>query len=194
MTKETLNSKEQNEKDLDQTQSEQENSSEQAEEAAPDHEQEIQNLNQKNNELNDKLLRLAAELENQRKRSRDDLERANKYAISNFASELTTVVENFYLSQQNSPKEAIETSNEVKNFVDAIDMTKKELTKILEKNGIKRVYPLNEPFNHDFHEAISQVPAQENQEEGVVVQVIQAGYLIQDRLIRPALVAVSTKI
>lgn len=68
-------------------------------------------------------------------------------------------------------------------------MTEKELLKVLEKNQVKRIYPLNQKFDHNFHEAIAQVES--DAEEGTVVQVIQAGYSIADRLIRPALVGVA---
>ncbi len=140
-------------------------------------------------DLNDKLLRSLAELDNSRKRARDEVEKANKYAISNFASDLVLVVENFFLATDNAPNEEIEKSPAIKSFADAIAMTKKELMKILEKNAVTRIYPLGEKFDHHFHEALAQVESEG--EEGMVVQVIQAGYKIADRLIRPALVGIS---
>ncbi len=150
----------------------------------------IAELEEQNKNLNDKFLRLAAELDNTRRRSREEVEKASKYAVSNFAGDLVLVVENFYLASDNLPVEEIEKSAAIKHFVEAMVMTKKELTKTLEKHSIKRIYPLNEKFDHNFHEAISQVPAGEGEESGVVKQVIQAGYTIGERLIRPALVAV----
>lgn len=156
-------------------------------------ENQINELTEANKTLNDKLLRLAAELDNTRKRSREELEKANKYAVSNFANDLVLVVEHFYLAEENSPKDEIDKVPVIKHFVDAMLMTKKELTKTLEKHGIKRIYPIGEKFDHNFHEAISQVPTNEGEEDGVVKQVIQAGYTIGDRLIKPALVAVSSK-
>lgn len=153
----------------------------------------IAHLEGKASDLNDKLLRSLAEIDNTRRRSREELEKASKYAISNFAGDLVLVVENFFLATENAPRAEIEKSSEVKHFFDAIEMTKKELVKVLEKNKIKRIYPLNEKFNHDFHEAIAHVekPEGSDVQEGDVVQVIQAGYSIADRLIRPALVGVS---
>ena len=85
--------------------------------------------------------------------------------------------------------EEIEKNPAIKNYADAIAMTEKELLKILEKNQVKRIYPLNQKFDHNFHEAI--VHLESEAEEGVVVQVIQSGYSIADRLIRPALVGVA---
>ena len=151
----------------------------------------ISSLEALTNNLNDKLLRSLADLDNTRRRSKEDLEKANKYAISNFANDLVLVAENFYLATDNMPIEEIEKSPAIKHFTDAIVMTKKELTKIFEKNGIKRIYPLGEKFNHDLHEAIARIESEDDEE--IVKQVIQAGYIIGDRLIRPALVGVSVK-
>ncbi len=149
----------------------------------------ISELENKLSDTNDKLLRCLAELDNTRRRSREELEKTAKYAVSNFASDLVLVVENFFLACDNAPKEKIAADADIKHFDDAIEMTRKELIKVLEKNQIKRIYPLNEKFDHNFHEAIAQVAS--DKEEGVVAQVVQAGYKIGDRLIRPALVGVS---
>ena len=150
----------------------------------------IAELEENNKGLNDALLRLAAELDNTRKRGREELEKASKYAVSNFAGDLVLVVENFYLAADNLPQEEIENLPTIKHFADAMLMTKKDLAKILEKYGIKRIYPLGEKFDHNYHEAISQVAAHEGEESGNIKQVVQAGYSIGDRLIKPALVVV----
>jgi molecular chaperone GrpE len=155
--------------------------------------EQVEALKTENKSLNDKILRLAAELENTRRRGKDDLEKANKYAVSNFASDLVQVLENFYLAADNLPQKQIEESEEVKNFANAMIMTKKELTKTLEKYKINRIYPLGEKFDHNLHEAISQIAAENEEDDGVVKKVIQAGYSISDRLIKPALVAVANK-
>ncbi len=167
------------------------NDSEQTQKSEAD--QKISSLEEENQALNDKILRLAAELDNTRKRSREEVDKANKYAVSNFAGDLVLVVENFYLASDNLPQEEIDKSDSVKHFSEAMVMTKKELTKILERYGIKRIYPLNEKFDHNYHEAISQIVADENEEDGSIKQVIQAGYSIGERLIRPALVVVANK-
>lgn len=140
-------------------------------------------------DLNDKVLRAMAETENVRRRSREEMEKIGKYAISGFAGDLVVVVENFFLATDNSPQAEIEKSPTFKNFFEAMNMTKKEMMKVLEKNQIKRLSPLNEKFDHNFHEAIAQIES--DAEKGTVVQVIQAGYSISDRLIRPALVGVA---
>ena len=155
--------------------------------------QKISLLEEENKNLNDRLLRLAAELDNTRKRNREEVDKANKYAVSNFAGDLVLVVENFYLASDNLPEEEINKSPLIKHFADAMVMTKKELTKTLEKYGIKRIYPAGEKFDHNYHEAVSQVPASDDEAEGTIRQVIQAGYSIGERLIRPALVIVVNK-
>jgi molecular chaperone GrpE len=149
----------------------------------------IADLEQKNLELNDKILRALAELDNVRRRSREEIEKSSKFAISNFVGDLVLVVENFFLASEHAPKEEIEKNERIKNYADAVTMTEKELLKVLEKNQVKRIYPLNEKFDHNFHEAIAQVESE--LEEGTVAQVIQAGYSIANRLIRPALVGVA---
>ncbi len=152
-------------------------------------EEKIKELEQKNAELSDKILRSLAELDNVRRRSREELEKTAKFAISNFVADLVLVAENFFLASENAPKDEIEKNPAIKNYADAIVMTEKELLKILEKNQVKRIFPLNQKFDHNLHEAIAQIESEA--EEGIVVQVIQAGYAINDRLIRPALVGVA---
>jgi molecular chaperone GrpE len=149
----------------------------------------IKQIEQKNNDLNDQLLRTLAELDNTRRRSREELEKANKFAIANFVNELVIIVENFLMASENAPNDEIEKIPSIKNYAIAINLTKNELLKILEKNQVRRIYPLNENFDHNLHEAISSVKS--DGQEGIVLQVIQAGYEISNRLIRPALVAVS---
>jgi len=152
---------------------------------------EITNLNQEIASLKDKNLRLLAELDNIRRRSKEDIEKTAKYSISNFASDLVPSIENFFLASSNAPIEELEKTTNLKNYHQAIDMTHKELIKTLQKNNITRIYPINEKFNHNLHEAISRIESKG--EEGIILQVIQAGYQIGERLIKPALVSVSKK-
>ena len=151
--------------------------------------EQIAKLEQENSDLNNKLLRTLAELENVRRRSREELEKSAKFAISNFATELVVITENFFLASENAPKDEIEANPKIKNYADAITMTEKELLKVLEKNHIKRIYPLNEKFDHNIHEAVSQIESES--ESGTVVKVVQAGYTIANRIIRPSLVVVA---
>lgn len=135
-------------------------------------------------------LRKAAELDNLKKRSQEELEKAIKYSISNFSKELLPVMDALYLAVDNVPKEELKTNNKFNNFFEGVNITLNELKKVFDKNNIKRIYPLNEMFDHDLHQAIMQVES--DKEEGTIVNVIQAGYTLNDRLIRPAMVGVST--
>ncbi len=146
-------------------------------------------LEQKLSEQNDKFLRTLAELDNVRRRAREENDKTAKFAIANFAGDLVTVVENFFMASENAPKDEIEKNPAIKNYALAIEMTEKELLKVLEKNQVKRIYPINQDFDHNFHEAVANIESEAK--EGSVVQVIQAGYSIADRLIRPALVGVA---
>lgn len=151
----------------------------------------INNLEQKNSELNDKFLRSLAEIENIRRRSKEEIEKNSKFAITNFANDLVGVVENFFLASANAPTPENIDNLPFKTFVEAMLMTQKELIKSLEKNQLFRVFPLNQQFDHNLHEAISQVVSDEDEDK--IINVIQAGYRIGDRLIRPALVVVAKK-
>lgn len=166
-----------------------EQQAEQVQQEANPLEAKITELEQKNTDLNDKLLRALAELDNVRRRAREEVEKTAKFAVSNFVSDLVLVTENFFMASDNAPKAEIEKNPAIKNYADAIVMTEKELLKVLEKNQVKRIFPLNQKFDHNFHEAIAHIES--DAEEGTVVQVIQAGYSIADRLIRPALVGVA---
>lgn len=134
-------------------------------------------------------LRKAAELENVKKRSQEELEKAMNYSISKFTKELLPVMDALYLAIDNAPKEQLSKDDKCNNFFNGVNITFSELKKVFEKNNIIRLYPLDEEFDHNFHQAIMQVES--DKEEGTIVNVIQAGYTLNGRLIRPAMVSVS---
>lgn len=145
------------------------------------------------NDLREQMLRALADAENVRKRTERELQETSKYAISNFSRDLVGVIENLQRAIASTPPEARQGNDLVKNLLIGIDMTMKEFISMLERHGIKRVEPLQgEKFDHNLHQAVSQVETGEH-EPGVVLQVLQAGYLIQDRLLRPAMVTVSKR-
>lgn len=152
-------------------------------------EDKIKELEQKLANANDRALRALAELENNRRSSKAELEKTIKFGISRFANDLIVVCENFFLASNNAPKQELEANDNLKNYFSAMSMTQNELVKVLEKNGVKRIYPLGEKFDHNFHEALSQIES--DKEQGTVLDVIQAGYALNDRLLKPALVAVA---
>jgi len=143
----------------------------------------------KEKDLNDKILRLAAELENTRRRGEQQVSELKKYAISDFAKEVIGVLENFYLIMDNAPSEEMAQNEAVNQFFEGVKITHNDLLKVFEKNGIKRIFPLGEKFDHNTQQVVSQVDS--DQEAGTVVQVLQAGYILNDRLLKEAMVVVA---
>ena len=142
-------------------------------------------------QLKDQLLRNMAELENTRRRHKQQLEDASKFAVSKFAKDLIEVVENLFRATNSVDPQTIEGNDALKNFYDGVEMTKKNLLATLERHGIERIAPnKGEPFNPNTHEAVAHVPSPDA-EPGSVIDMVQAGYQIHERLLRPAMVAVA---
>ncbi|MDA5194656.1 nucleotide exchange factor GrpE [Govanella unica] len=139
--------------------------------------------------LKDRLLRTMAEMENLRKRAERDKQDAGKYAVSSFARDLLNVSDNLQRALQSLPEDEIGEGS-VKVFVDGVDMTERELLRAFEKVGIRKIEPMGEKFDHNFHEAMFEVPMAD-QAPGTIIQVVQPGYVIHDRLLRAARVGVS---
>lgn len=140
--------------------------------------------------LKDQLLRTAAESENMRRRFQRDQEETAKYAVTGFARELVNVIENLQRASQSITPEARAENDQLKNLGDGVDMTMRELLGVFERHGIKRIDPLGDRFDHNLHQAVAQIEST-GAEPGTVVQVLQAGYVIHDRLLRPAMVGVA---
>jgi molecular chaperone GrpE len=137
-------------------------------------------------EYHDRLLRMAAELDNYKKRSARDLDDMRKYATENLIRQLLTVVDNLERAIESADLE----NGKAQGVVDGVVMTLKEIMKILEKHHVKPIEALGEPFDPAFHQAMSQ-EERADQPSNTVVQEFQKGYLIHDRLLRPAMVVVS---
>ena len=140
--------------------------------------------------LKDQLLRAVAETENVRRRMQRDQEETAKYAITGFARDLVNVLENLQRATQSIPPEAREQNPMLKSLAEGVDMTMKELLSAFERNGIVRIDPIGHKFDHNLHQAVVQIE-HSKAEAGTVVQVLQAGYMIHDRLLRPAMVGVA---
>lgn len=152
---------------------------------------EVAQLQEEIAQLQDKVLRTAAEMQNLRARTEKEIAEARKYGITAFARDLITVMEHMQLAISSIPQEKIEGDALFKNLHLGVKMTADELLGAFQKYGIKRVSPeIGEKFDHNFHQAMMEIPTAE-QEPGSIVQVMQAGYCIHDRLIRPALVGVA---
>lgn len=140
--------------------------------------------------LKDQLLRTMAELENTRRRARKEVEDASKFAIAGFARDCLSVADNLTRALASVAPEALKSDDKLNALHQGVDMTGRELATVFERHGIKRVDPAGERFDPNFHQAMLEVPTND-QPPGTVVQVLQAGYTIAGRILRPALVAVS---
>jgi molecular chaperone GrpE len=142
-------------------------------------------------ELKDKLLRTLAEMENLRRRTEREVADARVYGIASFARDVLTVADNMERALQALDDELREKADVlVKGLLDGVELTERELLKTLEKHGIKKIEPVGEKFDPNFHQAMYEVP-DAAVPAGHVVQVVQPGYTIGDRVLRPALVGVS---
>lgn len=139
--------------------------------------------------LKDRLLRTMAEMENLRKRAEREKQDASKYAVTSFARDLLNVSDNLRRALESLPGED-RADGPVKTFAEGVDMTERELLRAFEKAGIRKIEPLGEKFDHNFHEAMFEVPTAD-QPAGTIIQVVQAGYVLHDRLLRPARVGVT---
>ncbi len=141
-------------------------------------------------ELKDRLLRAAAEMENLRKRTERERQDASQYAITGFARDLLDVADNLRLALENVPADTSAANGDLKPFIDGVEMTERTLLSVFEKHGIERFSPEGEKFDHNFHEAMFEAPTTDYP-NGTVMQVVQPGYTIRDRLLRPARVGVA---
>jgi molecular chaperone GrpE len=141
-------------------------------------------------ELKDRVLRTHAEMENMRKRSEREKADTLKYAVSRFAQDMLSVGDNVQRAINAVPPEAAEQDPVLKSFLEGVTMTERELLNVFERNGIKRMSPQGEIFNPHHHQAVMETQNPEVP-SGTVVQVLQPGYLIEDRVLRPAMVVVA---
>jgi molecular chaperone GrpE len=142
-------------------------------------------------ELKDQLIRTVAESENIRKRAEKQAEETAKYALTSFAKDLISVMENLSRTSENITKEEIQTDPLLKTLSEGVEMTKRELINVFERNGIKRIQPIiGDEFDHNIHQAVAQIE-DSKAKPGTIVQIMQAGYLLRDRLLTPAIVGVA---
>jgi molecular chaperone GrpE len=141
-------------------------------------------------DFKDKWLRAHAEIDKVRKRAEREKEETAKYAVTRLARDLVNVGDNFQRAIDAVPAGAAEQDPALKSFLDGVTMTERELLNVLERYGIKRVQPLNEPFNPHLHQAVMELE-RADLPAGTIVQVFQPGYMIEDRVLRPAMVAVA---
>jgi molecular chaperone GrpE len=142
-------------------------------------------------EMRDKVLRTLAEMENLRKRTSREVADARTYGITGFARDVLEIADNLQRALDAVPAEAKAAADPgLKALMEGVELTERALLSALEKHGVKRLDPSGGRFDPNFHQAMYEVP-DPSVPAGTVVQVVQAGYTIGDRVLRPALVAVS---
>ncbi len=161
------------------------------ESAVPSADETIALLHEEIASLKDKAMRALAEVDNIRKRSDREKHDAVKYAAAGFARDLLSVADNFHRALLSVPA-THDMPDAVKTFVTGIEMTAKELEAVFAKHGIQRIDPLGADFDHNLHQAMVEIDSEEH-EAGKIAQVMQHGYQMHDRLLRPALVGVAKK-
>ena len=140
-------------------------------------------------DLKERLLRALADTENMRRRSEREAADARSYAVTSFARDMLNVADNTRRALDSVPKDA-EATGALKALVEGVELTERDLLKILERHGVKRLEPEGQKFDPNMHQAMFEVPNEELP-SGTVVQVVQTGYAIGERVLRPALVGVS---
>ncbi|CAM4001847.1 nucleotide exchange factor GrpE [Cohnella lubricantis] len=159
--------------------------SEEAAEATESEDPRMAELRQQAEEYNNRYLRAQADFDNFRRRTLKEKEELAQYASMKLITQLLPVVDNFGRALQTSSEQA-----DGQSFQKGVDMIYRQLTQVLEAEGLKAMEPVGQPFDPEVHQAIMQVESDEY-EEGIVVEVVQPGYWLKDKVIRPAMVKVS---
>ncbi len=150
----------------------------------------IETLENELTRTKDQMIRALAEAENTRRRAAKDKEDASKYAVSSFSRDLLSVADNLRRALDAIPEDMITENPQIKNFTDGIEATERELLRSFEKNGIQKTEPLDQPFDPNFHEVMFEAPMPDKA-NGTIIQVLEAGYTINGRILRPARVGIS---
>jgi molecular chaperone GrpE len=151
----------------------------------------IDALRAENAELRDRVLRTIAEMENLRKRTEREIGDTRSYAIAGFARDMLTATDSLSRALMVLPAEARDSTDAaMKSLIEGIEMTEREMQRLLAKHGVKPIEAEGQKFDPHKHQAMFEVP-DPSRPEGTVVQVVQTGFAIGDRVLRPAMVGVS---
>ncbi len=150
----------------------------------------VAELAQEAAELRDRLLRAVAETENVRKRGQRQLEDAHRYAASDLAKDLLNVADNLRRALDSVPEDAIPESKALADLVGGLEAVEREFLQAFENHHIRRIADAGVPFDHNVHQAMFELPGT-GKPSGTVVQLLQTGYMLHDRLLRPAMVGVA---
>ncbi|AXV14249.1 nucleotide exchange factor GrpE [Neorhizobium sp. SOG26] len=162
-----------------------------AAQAAPNEPDPIEVLKNENDELRDRFLRLAAEMDNLRRRTERDVKDAKSYAIAGFARDMLAVSDNLRRAIDAVPAENREGADAtLQALLEGVEMTERSMLSALERHGVKKIEAENQKFDPNFHQAMFEIP-NPNVPNNTVVQVVQAGFTIGERVLRPAMVGVA---
>ncbi len=151
----------------------------------------VEALSRESAEYKDRHLRTLAEMENLRRRTEREVADSRVYGVTNFARDILAVADNMARSVSALTAELQQRADDgVKALLDGVELTERELLKVLEKHGVKKFDPLGEKFDPNLHQAMFEIP-DPSRPAGTVAQVMQPGYMIGERVLRPALVAVA---
>jgi molecular chaperone GrpE len=151
----------------------------------------IEALNAENSQLKDRVLRTLAEMENLRRRTEREVSDAKTYAVTGFARDMLTVVDNLSRALEHLPAEARAAADpQIQSVIEGVELTARDLESVLGRHGVRRLDPKGQKFDPNFHQAIFEIP-DETLPAGAVSQVVQSGWTIGDRVLRPAMVGVS---
>ena len=140
--------------------------------------------------LKDQLLRALADTENMRRRSEREADTARKYGHTQFARDLVGAIDNLARVLASAPKDKLSLDESVQSLLTGIELSWTEIQSAIEKHGVRQINPVGEKFDYNFHQAMFEVPTND-QPPGMVLEVVQHGYALHDRLLRPAMVGVS---
>jgi molecular chaperone GrpE len=152
----------------------------------------VETIQAENADLKDRLLRAAAEMENMRRRFERELADARLYAVTGFAREVLSIGDNLNRAIAAVPEEARKEEGAFKTLLEGVELTDRELLRVLNKHGVVKLEPEGKKFDPNMHQAMFEVEHDEAP-HGTVVQVMQAGYSIGDRVLRPAMVGIAKK-
>ena len=140
--------------------------------------------------LKDQLLRALADTENMRRRSEREADTARKYGHTQFARDLVGAIDNLARALASAPEDKSSLDESVQSLLTGIELSWTEIQSAIEKHGVRQINPVGEKFDYNFHQAMFEVPT-DDQPPGMVLEVVQHGYARHDRLLRPAMVGVS---
>jgi len=151
----------------------------------------IEALNAENGQLKDRVLRTLAEMENLRRRTDREVSDAKTYGVTSFARDMLTVVDNLSRALEHLPAEARASAEaSIRSMIEGVELTARDLEAVLSRHGVKKLDPKGQKFDPNLHQAIFEAP-DETVPAGTVSQVVQSGWTIGDRVLRPAMVGVS---